>query len=130
MMIIVFDGVCNFCNSWVGFVLKHDAKAVFRFSTAQSPFGRQLLAESGLSASALETILLVDGHSAYAKSDAALKIMTELGWPWSLVRMFRPVPRRLRDRAYDAFARRRYKLFGRSATCQVPAPRWRDRFIS
>ena len=129
-MIVVFDGVCNFCNGWVRFVIRRDRQRLFRFAAAQTPVGRQLLDAHGLSADALETIVLVDGDRHYERSDAALRILEQLGGVWSMARILRFLPRALRDGCYDFFARRRYRLFGRSATCQLPEANVSDRFLA
>jgi predicted DCC family thiol-disulfide oxidoreductase YuxK len=36
-LLILFDGVCNLCNAWVRFVIRHDPTGVFRFAAQQSP---------------------------------------------------------------------------------------------
>jgi predicted DCC family thiol-disulfide oxidoreductase YuxK len=64
-----------------------------------------------------------------AKSDACLFVMAQLGWPWSLMGIFRVLPRALRDPLYDLVARNRYRIFGRRERCLVPAPEVRHRFV-
>jgi predicted DCC family thiol-disulfide oxidoreductase YuxK len=129
-LIVVFDGLCNFCNGWARFVVKRDRKSKFQFAAAQSEKGTALLVARSLPFQDLETIVLIDGQRHYERSDAVLKILEHLGGSWSVMRIFMLVPRRLRDACYTAFARRRYRWFGRSEVCPVPDPRWRDRFIS
>jgi predicted DCC family thiol-disulfide oxidoreductase YuxK len=63
------------------------------------------------------------------KSDAALFVARELGWPWKAMRVLALVPKGLRDRTYDLVARRRYGMFGRYDRCLVPRPEVRSRFI-
>jgi predicted DCC family thiol-disulfide oxidoreductase YuxK len=72
----------------------------------------------------------VDGARYYEKSDAVLRIVGNLGGLWPLLRLFLWVPKSIRDGCYSAFARRRYRFFGKRETCPVPDPRIRDRFIS
>ncbi|MEO0528879.1 MAG: DUF393 domain-containing protein, partial [Bacteroidota bacterium] len=43
--LILFDGVCNLCNSAIQFVIKHDKKDVFRYAALQSTIGEQLIRE-------------------------------------------------------------------------------------
>jgi predicted DCC family thiol-disulfide oxidoreductase YuxK len=78
-MIIIFDGVCNFCNGWVRFVLKRDVERKFVFVAAQSAIGAKLLNQFSLSAVDLQTIVLVDQSKHYEKSDAVLEILLRLG---------------------------------------------------
>ncbi len=41
--ILLFDGVCVFCNSTVQFLLRRDPYAVLRFVPLESPLGQHLL---------------------------------------------------------------------------------------
>lgn len=129
-MIVVFDGVCNFCNDWVSFVIRRDRERVFHFAAAQTAPGRRLMDAAGMPADRLDTIVLFDGDRHYTRSDAVLRILGQLpGWR-AAAAMLRLLPRALRDRCYEAFARRRYRLFGTSAACRIPDAGVRDRFLA
>ena len=41
--VILFDGVCNFCNSSVNFIIERDGKGYFKFAPLQSEIGEQYL---------------------------------------------------------------------------------------
>jgi predicted DCC family thiol-disulfide oxidoreductase YuxK len=128
--IIVFDGVCNFCNGWVAFVSKRDRARRYFFSPAQSDSGRKLLASRGYSASNIETMLLVSSDSVYERSDAALRALMGLGGMWKMIGVFLIVPRRLRDAIYTSVARNRFRIAGRRDTCEIPYSIVdKDRFI-
>ncbi|CAD6556822.1 hypothetical protein LMG28727_06204 [Paraburkholderia kirstenboschensis] len=128
-MIVVFDGFCNFCNGWTRFVSRHDRLHRFQFEAAQSDKGAELLQSLGLSTDRLETIILVDGQRSYQKSDAVVQILRHLGWLHLFAIALTLVPKRLRDAGYDAFARRRYKWFGKSGTCFLPNANSRVSFM-
>ena len=128
--LVVFDGTCNFCNGWTRFVIERDPLRQFRFAAAQSSTGSEVLASLGLSATDLETIVLVDGHRHYEKSDAVLRIVGRLRAYGLVCRVLLLVPRRLRDACYVAFARRRYAWFGRSDRCALLESDLADRFVS
>lgn len=130
MMIVVFDGVCNFCNHWVSFVIRRDRGRLFRFAAAQTTPGRQLMNAAGMPADLLDTLVLFDGDRHYTRSEAVLRILSRLaGWRWATA-ILSLLPRALRDRGYEAFARRRYRPFGKSAACWIPDASVRDRFLS
>lgn len=129
MTLVLFDGVCNFCNGWVRFLIRHDPAKRFRFAPLQSAAGQAALRRLGLPADALTTIVVIEGERAYTKSSAALALARRLGGLWPLVGMFRLVPAPLRDAVYDVIARYRYRWFGRQAECLVPTPDVRDRFL-
>lgn len=129
-MTVFYDGVCNFCNETVQFILARDAAAQFCFAPLQAPLGRDVLRALGKDAASLDTIILVDGDRAYVKSTAILRILLRLGGPWSLAWLFVAVPAVVRDAVYDFIAARRYRWFGRTQACVLPSPEVRDRFAS
>jgi predicted DCC family thiol-disulfide oxidoreductase YuxK len=127
--LIVFDGVCVLCSGFAKFVLRRDRRGRFRFATAQGPLGQALFRHYGLDAIDYETnLVLVDGR-AFGKLDAFSVVMGELGLPWCLLCVVRVLPRRLSDWLYDRIATNRYRLFGRTESCMLPPPQWRERFL-
>jgi len=127
-MLIVYDGVCNFCNGWVRFVAKRDHDRVFSFASAKSATGLSVMRSAGLDPENPESIVLVDGNRYLQKSDAALTILSRLDGFWRVASMLRILPKSFRDFCYTYFATRRYALFGKSDHCQLPPAEWRDRF--
>jgi predicted DCC family thiol-disulfide oxidoreductase YuxK len=127
--IIIFDGLCNFCSRSTQFILKNDKRATFRFAPVQSAEGSALLRKHGLDPTNVESFLLVKNDAVFLKSDAALEIAAELGLPWSLLTVFRVLPGKWRDAAYDLLARNRYRWFGRRENCFIPTPEQRSRFV-
>lgn len=128
--VILFDGVCNFCNSTVGFVVRRDPLARFHFLPIQSPLGREVYLSHGHDPEKPDTILLLTGDRALARADAIMEIARHLGFPWSLASAGRLLPRGVRDWLYDRIAHSRYRLFGRSDQCMVPTPELRARFLA
>ncbi len=126
--VIVFDGICNWCNAWVNFILARD-RGRFQFGTLQSENGRQLLTLLGLPSEDFETFLLLERGRVFTKSTAALRIARHLSGGWPLLSMFCVVPRPIRDFLYDVVARHRYRLMGKSPTCRLPNATERDRFV-
>ena len=131
---ILFDGVCNLCNGFVQFIIRHDPRGRFRFAALQSETGRALLAAHGQQGPAAgpagpESVILLEGGQLYAHSAAVLRIARQLGWPWRLAAAGRLLPRRWRDGLYRFVARHRYRWFGRQASCAVPTPALRARFV-
>jgi predicted DCC family thiol-disulfide oxidoreductase YuxK len=131
--ILFYDGVCTFCNRAVQFVLRHDRRGGIRFAALQSPLAAEVLGRHGRDPADLDTMyLLLDPGTPREwlaeKSDAVLAVLRELGGPWALLAGLRMLPRGLRDRAYTAFVRNRYRWFGRYDACPMPPPEQRRRF--
>ena len=128
-MIIVFDAQCLLCNRWVQFLLRRPGGRAIRFASMQGATGMRLLAEAGLPTEGLETLLVIEQGRALQHTAAILRVLQVLGWPWRLAGLLRLVPAPLRDRAYRWLARNRYRLFGRSQACMLPATQDAARFL-
>jgi predicted DCC family thiol-disulfide oxidoreductase YuxK len=127
--IVVFDGVCNFCNGAVNFIIKRDPHGKFAFTPMQSELGNQLMTRCGVSETDVDTFLLIKGGRCFFFSSAALEIAKDLAGVWPLLGAFRLVPRPIRDAVYKVLARNRYTLFGKRDACMVPSEAVRSRFI-
>ena len=127
---ILFDGVCNLCNSSVQYVIKHDSDAVFKFAFLQEETGRQLLKQYGLSSNDLNSFVLIQDNKAYTRSTAALKVAKQLTGPVKLLYGFIIVPAFIRNAVYDLIARKRYKWFGKKDSCMIPTAALRTRFLN
>ena len=127
--VILFDGVCNFCNGAVNFVIERDRQGYFKFAALQSEAGEGLLTKFGIDSVETDSVVLIEDDKAYLHSSAALKIVRRLPAPWPLLYGFIIVPRSIRDWAYRLFAKHRYRLFGRREECMIPTPEIRARFL-
>ena len=126
---ILFDGVCNFCNGAVNFVIGQDKKKVFRFAPLQSAKAQELLAKHNLPKKDFDSFVFIDKGKAYLSSTAALRVMQKLPWHWQWMQAFWILPERLRNSVYGFIARNRYKWFGKREQCMVPDGDVRSRFL-
>ncbi|MAM28858.1 MAG: thiol-disulfide oxidoreductase [Flavobacteriaceae bacterium] len=127
--IILFDGVCNLCNSSVTFVIKRDTNDVFRFAALQEAPGQTLIKKHGIDPAETDSIILVSGDKAYTKSTAALKIARHLGGGYPLLYAFVIVPKFIRNWVYDYVAKNRYRWYGKKESCMIPTPELRSKFL-
>lgn len=127
--ILLFDGVCNLCNSSVQFIIQRDTNAKFRFAALQSEFGIATLKKFGIPPEQLNSVILIIGERLFQKSDAALEIVKNLSALWPALYVFKILPRFMRDGLYDLLAGNRYRLFGKRAECMVPTKELKSRFI-
>jgi len=126
--ILLFDGICNLCNSSVNFIIKRDKKNAFVYASLQSEVGSKLVKEHSLSAS-LDSFVLIENGTAYLRSSAALRVLKKLGGIWSLGYAFIIVPPFLRDGVYNYVSRNRYRFFGKKESCMVPTPEFKSKFL-
>ncbi|MEO6901622.1 MAG: DUF393 domain-containing protein [Bacteroidia bacterium] len=127
--IILFDGVCNFCNASIHFIIKHDHKNYFKFATLQSEKVKALVSNFNISLSTNNSILLIEKDKIYYKSTAALRIAKKLNNGYSLLYLFIIVPVFIRNIIYDYVAKNRYKWFGKKEVCMLPSAEIRSKFI-
>ena len=128
--IILFDGVCNLCDSTVQFIIKHDKKDIFRFVPIQSALGQEIITYIGIDTSKTDSIIFYEpGHAYYYKAQAAIKIAKELGGIYEMMGVFSVLPNWLSNKVYDYVARNRYKWYGKKDECMIPTPEMRAKFL-
>jgi predicted DCC family thiol-disulfide oxidoreductase YuxK len=127
--IVLFDGVCNLCNSSVQFLIKNDKKNILLFASLQSEAGQALLKKFDLPTNVFNSFVLVDGEQIYLRSSAALKVASYLGGFWKVLQVLWIIPRFVRDGVYNLIAKNRYKWFGKKTECMIPTLELKARFL-
>jgi len=128
--IILFDGVCNLCDSAVQFVIKHDIKDVFRFVALQSELGQEILKHIGINSVNIDSIILYEpGIAYYYKSAAALQIAKNLGGFFHFGTLFKIIPTGISNQLYDYIAKNRYKWYGKKEQCMIPTKELQAKFL-
>jgi predicted DCC family thiol-disulfide oxidoreductase YuxK len=132
--LVLYEGVCGLCSSLLQFLLSHDRRGVFAFASLQSATGRAVVENFGGDPTERTSFYVLANYRTrhsqiFAKSQAALFVAGQLGWPWKAAVIGRILPTALLDRAYNAIARNRYRVFGRFDQCLAPRPEFRGRFI-
>lgn len=128
--IILFDGVCNLCNSAVQFIIRHDKKSLFRFASLQGDHGQQLLKDYHLSLDDFNSFVLIQNNKTFTKSSAAMQVVKQLGKPVNFLYGFIIVPSFIRNAVYDIIAKNRYSWFGKKDECILPTPALKERFLN
>ena len=128
--IILFDGVCNLCNSSINYVIDHDVDDVFRFVALQSDLGQEIQQYLGIPETNLDSIILyIPNEAYYVKSTAALKIMQDFKGIWKTSKIFFIIPEWFRNTVYDFIAKNRYKWYGKQDACRVPTAELKEKFL-
>ena len=126
--IVLFDGVCNYCNAMVNFAIRNDKKAILKFAPLQSEAGKRIREEYNI-AQDIDSVILIDHGKVYTHSDAAIHIAKYLRWPAKIFYSFIIIPKIIRQPFYKWIARHRYKWFGKKEECMVPTPDLKARFL-
>jgi len=128
--IILFDGVCNLCNSSINYVIDHDKQDVFRFVSLQSDLGKIIQEHLSIKNTSLDTIILyIPNETYYIKSTAALKIITAFPGAWKLMHVFTIIPSGIRDLVYNYIAKNRYNWYGKQDSCRIPTIELKSKFL-
>ena len=128
--ILLFDGVCNLCNSSVQYVIKKDKKDEFRFVALQSELGQEIVKHIGIADKNIDSIVLyLPGIAYYYKSSAVIEISKSLQGFFNYGMLFRLLPTFLRDSVYDYIAKNRYKWYGKQESCMIPTPELKAKFL-
>ncbi|MDA8714388.1 DCC1-like thiol-disulfide oxidoreductase family protein [Flavobacteriales bacterium] len=127
--IILFDGVCNLCNSSVRRIIKKERNPIFKFASIQSDFGQNILIQYNKDPKKMDSIVLVKNKRIYEKSRAIFRIAFQLKMPYPCIYIFWLIPYFARDWVYDIIAANRYKWYGKSEECWIPTADLSDRFI-
>ncbi|PYT03623.1 MAG: thiol-disulfide oxidoreductase [Acidobacteria bacterium] len=132
--VLLYDGVCGFCNKTVQMILERDPAGTMRFAALQSDYGRAVV-ERHTSLRGVDSVVFVENANGgdlervFVRSDAALKVVAYLGGFWKIFLAAYVIPKPLRDYFYDLFARNRYRVFGKYDACMLPPPEVRSRFL-
>ena len=127
--IILFDGICNFCNSTVNFTIKKNTKANILFAPLQSAAGHKLLLHYELPLDDLQSFIFIENGMVFKQSTGALKVCRHLKGLWPLCYGFIIIPKFIRDGIYNWVAKNRYKWFGVRQQCMIPTPEIKSRFL-
>jgi predicted DCC family thiol-disulfide oxidoreductase YuxK len=128
--IIIFDGVCNLCNSSINYVIDNDNDDHFRFVTLQSDLGLVIQDKLNIDKKSLDSIILyIPNDRYYVRSTAALKIMNDFSGIWKLTQIFYAIPLFIRDYIYNTVAKNRYNWFGKKENCRIPTPKLKKKFL-
>jgi len=117
--IIIFDGVCNICNSSINFIKKRDKKSIFKYLVMQDKKTLELIQKYNIKNFDLDTLILIKNEKYYLRSDAVLEITKDLSGFLKILQIFKILPKAFRDYIYKIFAKNRYRLFGKSDKCNL-----------
>ncbi len=123
--IILYDGQCIFCNSYIQYLIKRDKKDHFRFATLQSSTGQNVVENMA----DMDTVIMIDKGEMYTRSTVALKAAKYLPFPHSLIYVFLIIPAFIRNFFYDIIAKNRYRWFGKHNTCLLPDEKVKHKFL-
>jgi len=127
--LLLFDGICNLCNTSINYIIKRDKRQLFKFASLQSDAAKQVLLQFNEKKYSIDSIILICNNSIYYKSSAILKLLSIMGGIYSVSAIGYIIPKKLRDKLYDYIATNRYKWFGKRESCMLPTTDLEQRFI-
>jgi predicted DCC family thiol-disulfide oxidoreductase YuxK len=127
--IVLFDGVCNYCNDKINFIIKNDKQDVFRFVALQSETGQKIINYLGIDNSIDSIILYEPGYAYFIKSEAVFRIIKHLSSSVRLLLFFNFIPTSIKNIFYDIIAKNRYNWYGKKESCMIPTEEVKRKFI-
>lgn len=127
--IVLFDGVCNYCNDKINYVIKYDSQDIFRFVALQSETGQKIIKHLGIASSVDSIILYEPGYAYFIKSEAVFRIIKHLSSAIKLVLIFNFIPTTIKNIFYDIIAKNRYNWYGKKESCMMPTDDVKRKFI-
>ncbi|MBG9374723.1 thiol-disulfide oxidoreductase DCC family protein [Panacibacter sp. DH6] len=127
-LIVLFDGVCNYCNAMVNFAIRNDSNGRLKFSPLQSATGTALRKQYAIPEET-DSLVFIENGKAYTYADAALRIAAYLDWPAKSLFALRIFPSFISNPLYKWIAKNRYKWFGKKDACMLPTPAVKRRFL-
>ena len=111
--IVLFDGICVLCNASVNFLYNKINLADYEFVGSNTLQGEKLIEKFNLKDLTLYTVVLIKDNRIYTHSDALIKILNDLPGKWKLLKIFKIIPKIIRDKIYSYIVNNRYKIFGK-----------------
>lgn len=128
--IVLFDGVCNYCNDKINFIIRNDKQDVFRFVALQSETGQKIIKYLGIDSSIDSIILYEPGYAYFIKSEAVFRIIKHLSSAVKLLLVFNFIPASIKNIFYDIIAKNRYNWYGKKESCMIPTEEVKRKFIA
>lgn len=128
--IILYDGVCNYCNDKVNFIIKNDTNDSFRFVALQSETGQKIVTYLGIDKTIDSIILYEPGYAYFIKSEAVFRVIKHLSSSVKLMLLFNFIPTSIKNLLYDYIAKNRYKWYGKKENCLLPSEDISGKFIA
>jgi predicted DCC family thiol-disulfide oxidoreductase YuxK len=127
--LVLFDGVCNFCNYWIQFALRRDKRGLLMFGSLQGETAQWILPQYNIDPAIITSVIFIEDGVAYRESTAALKVCRHLDGGWKLLYALIIIPAFIRDGIYKWIGKNRYKWFGKQESCMLPSAEQRKRFV-
>lgn len=128
--IVLFDGVCNYCNDKINFIIKKDKHDIFRFVALQSETGQKIIKYLGIDTSIDSIILYEPGYAYFIKSEAVFRIIKHLSSSVRFLLFFNFIPTSIKNVFYDIIAKNRYNWYGKKESCMMPTEELKRKFIA
>lgn len=114
---VLYDGQCGLCNAVVRFFIKRDQNANFHFLPMQDPPAQELMKVHRLEGIEDDTVVYVCSDHVYLRSEAAIRMLAQLGGTYRLSLILLLVPKKLRDFIYNLIAKNRHAWFRHNNKC-------------
>lgn len=131
--LVLYDGTCGVCHRTVQWILREDARGIFRFAPLQGTTAAAVRSRHPELPTDLDSVVYVDRADGtdhlYVRAEALFRIGERLGGRAAWLGRLRVLPRLVTDSAYRAFARNRHLVSRALGACPLPPPSAQARFL-
>ncbi len=117
--ILYYDAECKLCNTWLNLIRSYDKKKRIEYIPLQSEKGKTVMEMLNAKNSNPDTVVFEKEGNIYIRSEAVLQCLSDIGEFWRATKVLKIFPLKFRDQIYDIIARNRYRLFGKTESCDL-----------
>ncbi len=127
--VVFFDSECVLCGNFLKILLRLDKRKVLNFASLQSDYSKERLPEEFVQTADYKSVAFHSEGHYHFYSDAVIKAISSLGFPWQVIKLAYVIPKKWRDGWYMKVSKNRYSWFGKSDQCILPDESLRLRFM-
>lgn len=122
MELLIFDGDCNMCSSFIRFIVKFNRNPDLKITDLNNERIFDYIDSN------IDSIIFVKNNQKYVYSDAIILLLASSNRLFTPILMLRLLPKSLRNYFYKIVARNRKQLF-KNNSCRIPTEKERKMFL-
>tara|TARA_B110000093_G_C12894979_1_gene377805 strand:+ start:474 stop:899 length:426 start_codon:yes stop_codon:yes gene_type:complete len=127
-VIVVYDGICGFCNKTIQVILTKKPSKKLKFVSFQSKNGIQILKKLNIKEN-MDSILVIEESAVFIKANAIFILLKHIESPLKFLYYLKLFPSIITNFVYDFISKNRYSLQRKSNTCRLLTKEEKDFFL-
>ncbi len=127
--LVLYDGVCGLCSRSVRALVRLDVDRRLRYAPLQGETAAQLRLLYPSIPTQLDSFVYINGTTVWLRSRAFIHMAKQFHYPWRAFSWLWVIPPPLANLVYRLVATFRYRIWGKTDHCEIPAPRDQELFL-